>query len=95
MQNMQLIGAIDRPEPKVEVEARWTTEASGTGYYVVVSTAEPEKHDYATCRSGTSCLVPTKVPLVPEQTMSWPVTVKTTRGDKVASAFRVCLIGRA
>jgi hypothetical protein len=85
---------LDTPVGKLQVEARWTTDTKGTGYYVVVSTGEPEKRDHATCTTGTSCLVPTKVPIEDGQEMTWEVRVMTTRGDKVAAALRVCLVGR-
>ena len=80
---------------KIEVETQWTTDAGGTGYYVVVSTVAPKEKEYARCSTGTSCLVPTMVPLKVGQEMSWNVKVLTTRGDKVASAFQVCAIGKA
>jgi hypothetical protein len=86
---------LDTPVGKLQVEARWTTDAEGTGYYVVVSTTVPEKRDHASCTTGTSCPVPAKVPIKDGQEMTWEVKVMTTRGDKVATALRVCLIGRA
>jgi hypothetical protein len=86
---------LETPAGKLQVEARWTTPAQGTGYYVVVSTAEPEKRDHAKCSTGTSCVVPKKVALLADQEMSWHVKVLTAKGDKVATAFRVCLVGRA
>jgi hypothetical protein len=86
---------LDAPVGKLQAEARWTTDTKGTGYYVVVSTTVPEKRDHAKCTTGTSCLVPTKVPIKDGQEMTWEVTVMTTRGDKVATALRVCLVGRA
>ena len=86
---------IDVPAGKIEVEARWTNDIRDSGHYVVVATSAPKERVYATCRTGTSCPVPAKVPLVVDQEMSWQVRVMTTLGDKLADGKQVCLIGRA
>ncbi len=86
---------IDIPAGKLQVEAQWTTDARDTGYVVVISTAEPQDRVYARCSTGTSCLVPVKVPILVDQEVSWVVEVLTTRGGKVVTGGRVCLDGRA
>ena len=48
------------PAGPLQVEAKWTTDASGTGYYVKISA---DNRVYARCSTGTSCRVPGKVPL--------------------------------
>ena len=61
----------------------------------MISTAEPEERVHATCRTGTTCRAPTKVPILADQEMSWEVKVLTTRGNKQAEGFKVCLEGKA
>jgi hypothetical protein len=80
---------------KLDVEARWTGDVKPAGYYVVISMLEPSERDYAVCTSGTSCVVPVKVPLLVNQEMSWSVRMLTRKGGKLVSGFRVCLTGRA
>src|ERR1041385_3238551 len=48
---------VGTPAGKLRVEARWTTDARGTGYYIVISTTEPLLKEWARCSTGTSCLV--------------------------------------
>jgi hypothetical protein len=76
----------------MQAEARWATDARGTGYYVTVSIGD---RLYARCSTGTSCPVVKKVPLPVDQEVSWTVKMLTTRGDKVVGGFKVCLAGRA
>jgi hypothetical protein len=80
------------PAGKVQVEAKWTTEARGTGYYVLISAGN---RDYARCSTGTSCRVPAKAPLLDGQEVSWVAKILTTRGDKLVTGFKVCLEGSA
>ena len=72
----------------MQVEAKWTTDASGTGYYVKISA---DNRVYARCSTGTSCRVPGKVPLADNRLMTWTVELLTTKGNKVAGGFKVCL----
>jgi hypothetical protein len=80
---------------RLRVEARWTTNARGTGYRVQISTTEPQARDYASCSTGTSCLVGIRVPIVVGQEMSWSVKILKTRTNKVVAGFKVCLVGHA
>jgi hypothetical protein len=82
----------DIPAGKLQVEARWTTDARDTGYYLTISIGD---RVYARCSTGTSCLVPAKVAILVDQEISWTVKLLTTRGDKVVTGFKVCLDGRA
>ena len=76
------------PAGPQQVEAKWTTDASDTGYYVMISVGDKV---YAHCSTGTSCPVPGDVPLAKNDLMSWTVQLLTTKGDKVADGFKVCL----
>jgi hypothetical protein len=76
------------PAGPQQVEAKWTTDASDTGYYVKISVGDKV---YAHCSTGTSCPVPGNVPLAKNDLMSWMVQLLTTKGDKVADGFKVCL----
>ena len=82
----------DIPAGKMEVAARWTTDARDTGYYVVISVGD---RVYARCSTGTSCVVPEKVPILVDQEVSWVIKLLTDRGNKVVGGFKVCLAGRA
>lgn len=82
---------IDIPAGKLRVEAVWTTDARGTGYQVAISNSQPPVDER--CSSGTSCLVPAKVPILIGQEMTWVVKILTTRGQKLVTGFRVCLAG--
>jgi hypothetical protein len=77
---------------RMNVEARWLTDARGTGYYMTISIGD---HVYARCSTGTSCPVPTKLKLLVKQEVSWRIELLTTHGDKVVDGFKVCLEGRA
>jgi len=83
------------PAGRLRVEARWTTDARSTPYSVVLSMTEPQKATYATCTAGTSCRVPKLVPIGKDQEMSWQIAVVTKNGRQVATAYQVCLVGRA
>jgi hypothetical protein len=80
----------DFPTGPMNVEATWSTDVQGTGYYVRISVGN---RVYAKCSTGTSCRVPEPVPLAVEKLVSWVVQLRTTQGDKVAGGFRVCLEG--
>jgi hypothetical protein len=82
------------PAGDLEAEARWSTDAAGTGYSVVISTAEPTERTWATCSTGTSCRVPAAVPLEVDQELSWELEVVTNQGEKVVDGYRICLVGR-
>jgi hypothetical protein len=77
---------------KMQVEARWATDARDTGYYMTISIGD---RVHARCSTGTSCPVPAKLRLRVHQEVSWTVKMLTTRGDKVVTGFKVCLTGRA
>ena len=78
------------PHGPMQVEATWTTDARDTGYYVKISANDKV---YATCTSGTTCRVPEQVPLAVNDEFSWTVQLLTTKGNKVAGGFKVCLEG--
>jgi hypothetical protein len=78
---------------RLRVEARWATNARGTGYHVQISTTEPQARDYARCSTGTSCLVGSRVPILVGQEMSWSVKILKTRTNKLVAGFKVCLLG--
>jgi hypothetical protein len=78
------------PSGPMQVEAKWLTDASGTGYYVTISIAN---EIYASCSSGTTCSVPKQVTLPPGTEVSWTVQLMTKKGNKVAGGFKVCLKG--
>jgi hypothetical protein len=86
---------VSVPDRRLRVEARWTTDARGTGYRVVISTTEPQLRQYASCSTGTSCIVSKRVALLAGQEMSWSVTILKIRGNNLVGGFKVCLIGRA
>jgi hypothetical protein len=82
----------DFPAGPMQVEAKWTTDASNTGYYVHIS---DDAGISATCSAGTSCRIPKAVPLAVGQEDSWTLELLTTQGHKVAGGFKVCLTGVA
>jgi hypothetical protein len=77
----------------MKVEARWATDADGTGYHVVISTAEPAEKNYATCSTGTSCRVAKAVPIGAGDEVSWNVKVVRTRDKQPVAGYKVCLMG--
>jgi hypothetical protein len=93
-----LTGGTDKyaeiTEGPLRVQAKWTTDARNTGYYILVSTTEPQARDYLRCLAGTSCVVPQKVSVLRNQEMSWSVKILTTRGNKLVSGFKVCVEGQ-
>jgi hypothetical protein len=81
----------DFPAGPMQAEAKWTSDARGSGYYLTIS------DDYglrARCSAGTSCRVAKPVPLPAGAEDSWTVELLTTKGDKVADGFKVCVEGR-
>jgi hypothetical protein len=80
----------DFPAGAMRVEAKWTTDARGTGYYVRIS---DDAGISATCSAGTSCRIPKAVPLAVGQEDSWTLELLTKRGNKIAGGFKVCLTG--
>jgi hypothetical protein len=74
----------------MQAEAKWTTDARGTGYYVTISV---ENKVYARCSTGTTCRVPKRLPLPAGNEVSWTLQLMTTRGNKIADGFKVCLEG--
>ncbi len=83
----------DVPAGKLQVEAVWTGDASGTGYEVAISNSQPPVDKR--CSTGTSCRVDEKVPILAKQEMSWVVKLQTARGHKPVTGFKVCLAGHA
>jgi hypothetical protein len=83
---------VDFPPGPLQVEAKWTTDAGGTGYYVKIS---DEDREYARCSTGTSCLVQSKIPLKAAQELELTLELRTTKGDKVVGGFKVCLDGKS
>jgi hypothetical protein len=77
----------------MHVVAHWTTDARGTGDYVAISTLEPQVKNFASCSTGTSCVVTQQVPILHNQEVSWQVEVLTKRGHKLVRGFRICLNG--
>lgn len=82
---------VDFPAGPMQVEAKWTTDARNTGYYVQISVDDKV---YARCAAGTTCRVPKKVPLGANEEISWTLELLTTRGDMVTGGFKVCLNGK-
>jgi hypothetical protein len=84
---------IEVPSGKARIETRWTTDAGPTAFSVVVSTVEPTDATYATCKSGTVCRVPVRVPIGKGVEMSWHVSVVTKRGRQLVIGYQACLLG--
>jgi hypothetical protein len=82
----------DFPAGPMQVEARWTTDASHTGYYVRISA---DGQVYARCSIGTACPVSKRLPLKAGNEVSWMLELVTTQGNKVTGGFKVCLEGVA
>ena len=82
----------DMAAGRMQAEARWVTDARGTGYYLTISIGD---RVYARCTTGTSCRVPAKPKLGVDQEVSWTVKLLTTQGNKVVTGFKVCLAGSA
>jgi hypothetical protein len=80
---------------KLRVEARWTGEARGSGYYVHVYTTEPAIRNFRTCFAGTSCLVRQSVPISAGEEMSWTVKIERLKDHALVSGFMVCLVGKS
>ena len=80
------------PSGPMQVEAKWTTDARNTGYYLTIT---DDSGVSARCSVGTSCRVPKHVLLGVKAEDSWMVELLTTRGNKVAEGFKVCLRGEA
>jgi hypothetical protein len=80
------------PAGPMQVEAKWTTDARNTGYYLTIT---DDSGVSARCSVGTLCRIPKAVSLGPGAEDSWQVELLTTRGDKVAEGFKVCLRGAA
>ena len=81
-----------RPAGPLQFDAKWTTDARDTGYYVKISAGD---RAVARCFAGTSCRVPETLSLEADDLMGWKVELLTTKGDKVADGFKVCLEGHA
>ena len=79
---------------ELRVEAQWRPDAEPLRYTVAISTTEPKKRHYVTCRSGASCPVPQTVRILANQEMSWILTFRA-RDRSLVEAYRVCLVGRA
>lgn len=94
-------GGPDRYNPitasTVKTVAKWQGSLTGTGYQVQISTTEPTVRIWKTCKTGTSCVVPTTVPIKNGEEMSWTVRmmVKKPHLVKVIGGFMVCLVRHA
>jgi hypothetical protein len=80
---------------KLRVEARWQTNARGTGYYVQIANGVPLGRELVRCSKGTSCVVPNGVLILPNHELTLTVKVLRTRGNKVVAAYKACLDGHA
>jgi hypothetical protein len=78
---------------KTKVEARWTNDARG--YQVVISTVSPQAKEYVRCLAGTSCVVPKRVWILPNQEITWSFKLLRASDRKLVQGFKVCLVGRA
>ncbi len=78
----------------LRVEARWQTDARGTGHFVQIGIGEPLVRELARCSRGTSCVVPKRVLILKSQELTLTVRVRTTRGNRVVAAYKACLDGR-
>ena len=72
------------------VSARWTGSATGSGYFVRISTREPDVKTYAICRTGTRCRVPGVVHVPTPVYSQWRIEVLTTKGHKVVAGYQFC-----
>ena len=94
-------GGPDKYNPitagKLHVQAKWQGSLTGTGYQVVISTTEPTVRTWRTCKTGTSCLVNSTVPIANGEEMSWTVRMmkKKTHFVQVVAGFMVCLARHA
>jgi len=79
----------------LRVEARWLTNARGTGYHVVVGIGETQVRTLARCTSGTSCRVPQRLQLPVGKEMTLQVRILKTSSKKVVTGYKACLIGSA
>jgi hypothetical protein len=80
------------PVAPQQVKALWKTDAGGTGYQVAISHGEATPDQ--TCSTGTSCIVPKKVPIGAGEEMEWQLELLTAKGKKLVSGFKVCVQGR-
>jgi len=80
----------DFPKGPMRLQARWATDARGTGYYLKISIGD---HVYARCTTGTSCRVRDTVQLPADTEISWVVQLLTTHGNQIVDGFKVCLTG--
>jgi len=78
----------------LNVEARWTTNARGSGHYVVVTQGEPLGRTLARCTTGTSCKVRTPLPLAVGQEMTLSVKVLKKSNGRIVTTAKACLVGR-
>jgi hypothetical protein len=77
----------------LRVEARWKGDARAKGYFIEISTTEPEEKRYARCTTGTSCRVAHKARIEVNQGMSWLVTFRRVDGTAL-DGYRLYLVGR-
>jgi hypothetical protein len=96
---LNALNSVDEYVPtrvgKLQVEARWTTDAAATAFSVVIATTEPQAFTYATCTKGTSCRVRARPSIKKDQEMSWTINVVTKKGRQLVIGYQVCLVGRS
>ncbi len=89
-----IVGGEDEYAPfrgsTMVVSAKWTGSATGSGYFVRISTREPIVKTYASCFRGTSCRVPGVIHLPARIYSSWHIEVVTTKGQKVVAGYQYC-----
>jgi hypothetical protein len=78
---------------RLRVEARWTGDLAGTGYYVRIGASESLEGVLGRCFSGTSCVVTKPVPLGAGQELSLTAKILVLKNAKVVEGGRVCLEG--
>jgi hypothetical protein len=74
------------------VQARWTGDAAGSGYFVRLSTDEPKTKVYAICAAGTVCQTAKPVPLGIDIETSWHIEVVSNKTKQVVAGYKYCLV---
>jgi hypothetical protein len=77
---------------QMDVAARWTGDAHGSGTFIRISTSEPDEKVYANCFAGTSCGIPHTLPFALDVETSWYVQLVSTKGHKVLAGYKYCLV---
>jgi hypothetical protein len=79
----------------LRVEARWLTNARGTGYHVAILLGDTLSRTLVRCKSGTSCVVPGGVKLPVGQEMTLQVKILKTSSNRVVTGYKACLAAHA